>query len=377
MKVEVKELAETLDMSTAALLKQMKQADLPQKYGDEEVSDEQQRQLRAFRRLQREAATIRENVRLLRKCRTLTRAELARKTGISERHLARIETGDIDVSRQDLKEKLAKALSVGIADLCGITDYIGRLSETEPGAETRTQLSAAVNVHTRLAYALLKRRYGWTAAEIIKLAPVMFALLAEGSLERRRRRLAQLRDSRDKVDEDLKGYLSALSRHCSVEETSVERCDLRANEVERDEDPTNVFRSRPDGDSFIDYLTELANDLLPDDEPAHLRGERRLLARVCREELDKLTDDSILARWALEYGDTDLSAIPESLLQPEAKAQRIEWLESKLRSITKDDIQHWQRRLGAKGVLCPKCDVPVDPRSKFCSQCGYQLQPSP
>ncbi len=375
MNLKVEELAQTLDMSTAALLDQMKQAGLPQEHGDEDVSDEQQQQLRVFRRSRREAETIRENVRVLRKSRGLTRAELAKKTGFSERHLARIEAGDIAVSRQDQKDKLAKALKVGITDLCGVTDYIGRLRETEPGADARIQISATVGVQIRLAYALLQRRYGWSAAEIIKIAPVMLALLAKGSLERRRQRLAQLRKACDEADEDLQGYLSILTKHCCVEETSIEHCDLRAIEVEADGDPTIIFRSRPDGDPFIDYLTELADDLILDEEPAYLRGERRLLARVCREDLDNLTDDSAFARWALEYGDTDLSAIPEDLLQPAAKAQRVRWLESQLNSGTKEEIEDWQRRLGDNGILCPRCDIPVDPRARFCSRCGHNLKP--
>jgi len=373
--ITVADLAKFLAETPEALMEEIARVGLPQKQGTETVSEDDQLRLWPFIRTRRETRAIRENLRLIRSHRGLTRAELARKAGFSERHLARIESGEVDVTRPDQRERLARALNVEIADLCGATDYVGRLRETEPGTDATTQIGTAVSVQTRLAYALLQRRYGWSSGEIIKLAPVLFSLLAEGSLERRRRRLAQLRDAYDKADEGLKTYLSAFERHCAVEETSIENCDLRAIEVDEDGDRASIFRSQPDENPFIDHLTDLANEFLPDDEPAHLRGERRLLARVCRAELDSLAGASTSARWALEYGDTNLAEIPEELLQPEAREQRVQWLEAKLKSSTRDAIEHWQRRLRDRGILCPKCRGPVDPGARFCPRCGNPLNP--
>ena len=373
--MRVNELAKILGVSAQTLLRQMGQAGLPQERDDEIVSDEQQQQLEAVVRARRDAETMRQNIRLLRKKRGMTRADLARKTGFSERHLARIEAGEVDVSRQDQKERLAKALRIGIADLSGDTDYIGRLRQTEPGTDAGVPISATVSTQTRLAYALLRERYGWSAGEIIGLAPVLFALLAEGSLERRRRRLAQIRKAHDEVDEALKDYLSILPRQCGVEEASIDRCDLRAADVEEDGDPTSAFRNQRDEDPFVAYLIELANQFLPDDEPAYLRGERRLLARVCRAELHRWTGDSERARWALEYGEVNLSDIPDDLLlfTEEAPEKRIAWLESKLSANIANAVEEWRRSLSRKGVRCPKCDAPVDPRAKFCPRCGNRL----
>ena len=375
MKIKVMDLARTVDVSPAALLRQMEQAGLPHERDDEFVSDEQQKQLWAFVRARQDAETIRENIKLLRKDRGLTRAELARKADFSERQLARIEAGEAYISRQDQKERLAKALHVAIADLCGNTDYVGRLRQTEPGANAAVPIGTTVDTQTRLAYVLLGQRYGWSAGDIIKLAPVLFALLAEGSLERRRRRLTEIRKAYDEVDETLKSYLSRLPRQCSVEEASIERCDLRAADVEEDGDATSVFRNHRGEDPFVAYLFEFATQLLPDDEPAYLRGERRLLARICRSELERLAGDSERARWALEYGEVTLSDIPDHLLDStsEAKEKRIAWLESKLSATVEDAVEEWRHNLSSKGVRCPKCDVPVDPRAKFCPRCGNRL----
>lgn len=46
--------------------------------------------------------------------------------------------------------------------------------------------------------------------------------------------------------------------------------------------------------------------------------------------MDELTGGSKYARWALVHGDVQLSKIPKDLLKPEAKDDRIAWLESKL-----------------------------------------------
>ena len=378
MTVTINQLAKSLDMPVATLLRHMGQAGLPHEQGDEFVSDEQQEQLRAYVQARCDAETLRENIRSLRKSRRLTRAELGRKAGISERQLARFEAGEAGISRPDQLERLARALRVGVADLRGDTDYVGRIRQTEPGTDAGVQISTSVGTQTRLAYALLRQRYGWNVGEIVELAPVLFALLAEGSLERRRRKLAEIRKAYDGVDEELKGYLSALPRQCSVEEASIERCDLRAADVEDDGDPTSVFRHRRGEDPFVAYLNEFADQLLPDDEPAYLRGERRLLARVCRAELDRLAGDSEPARWALEYGDVNLSDIPNDLLLPtsEAKEKRVAWLEFRLSAKVADSVKEWRRKLSSKGVRCPKCDSPVDPRARFCPRCGNRLKPS-
>ena len=373
--MRVSELAKILGVSAQALLEKIEEAGLPQERDDEIVSDEQLQRLEAVVRVRRDAETIRQNIRLLRKKRGMTRAELARKTGFSERHLARIEAGEVNVSRQDQKERLAKGLRIGIADLSGGTDYIGRLRQAEPGTDAGVPISATVSTQTRLAYALLRQRYDWSAGEIIELAPVLFALLAEGSLDGRRRRLAQIRKAHDEVDEALKGYLSILPRQCGVEEASIARCDLRAADVDEIGDPTSVFRKQRDGDPFVGYLIEFANQFFPDDEPAYLRGERRLLARVCRAELHRWAGDSERARWALEYGDVNLSDIPDDLLlfTEEVTEKRIAWLESKLSADVENAVEEWRRNLSSKGVRCPKCDAPVDPRAKFCPRCGNRL----
>ena len=48
------------------------------------------------------------------------------------------------------------------------------------------QLSIKINSQVRLAYDLVKHRYGPSQKEIIKLAPLLYVLLAEGSLAWRR-----------------------------------------------------------------------------------------------------------------------------------------------------------------------------------------------
>ena len=59
----------------------------------------------------------------------------------------------------------------------------------------RVQMGAQVAPKTRLAYDLIKRRYGVSATEIINMAPLFFALLAEGSLAWRREKLEEAEEA--------------------------------------------------------------------------------------------------------------------------------------------------------------------------------------
>ena len=51
----------------------------------------------------------------------------------------------------------------------------------------RIQIGAEIAPKAKLAYDLIKRRYGVSATEIINMAPLFFTLLAELSLARRTR----------------------------------------------------------------------------------------------------------------------------------------------------------------------------------------------
>ena len=84
-------------------------------------------------------------------------------------------------------ERLAKALQLAPGVLTGELP-LPQTGKT-PAPEQRVQVNAEIAPKARLAYDLVKSRYCVSATEIINMAPLLFSLLAEGSLGWRRRKL--------------------------------------------------------------------------------------------------------------------------------------------------------------------------------------------
>ena len=92
--------------------------------------------------------------RALRARRRITRKELARESGISERYLAQIEAGHANPSLS-LLWQLARALDVHFQDLLGVYDRPGNMSD--PLAELVQELPPT---ERQAAYELLMLRFG-------------------------------------------------------------------------------------------------------------------------------------------------------------------------------------------------------------------------
>ena len=387
--MKVSAFAKHWGLSPEALLSRMADAGLPQQSENEDISKEQQQQL------ERQLSGG-ETIQLLRNLRGFSRAQLAEKAGISERQIARIEAYKTAPNPAHQK-KLAAALRVHVRDLFGSTEFARRLHQFEPGSieyeksrgKAAKPMSATVSTQARLAYALIRRRYGWTIGEIVELTPVLFVLLAEGSLAHRRKKHDQMDETWKSAADELKSFLGEFREQLQEEKESIESFDLRG--VNKQRVSAAVFRNERDEDPFVTYLSHLADELeLQDDEPRCFQGERRLFARICRAELDWLAGGSERARWALEYGDVNVATIPDDLLaedergfeiphEEKASSRRIKWLESQLTADMERAVRDWRENLGVVdrgGLRCPNptCGKPAIPQDKFCTECGSPLQ---
>lgn len=280
-----------------------------------------------------------ENLRALREGKRWSRSQLADSSRVSERQIARIESAHKPVPvRMTTFNKIAAALGADREKLTGKSP-VERSGEKGEAADFRVRVSRQL----QLAYDLVSFRYGPTRREIVELAPLLFTLLAEGSLAWRRERSEQ-------VDE-LIGRLKELGKHTELygaafleyvldgneyERTSISNVDLMGNELRR-----NDFRETYDGVPFCEYLLKLAEemgiagivDFFPNTSDATVGIDTIWGAEpyeVCRDILGELTGGSKFARGALLRGDVRLSEIPTDLLSPESRDARVAWLEEKL-----------------------------------------------
>ena len=297
-----------------------------------------------------------DRLRSLRKKQKLSLVKLAKKTkrvnppGITEKTIQRLEaTSQQNTTvREHTIESLVKALSVEPGVLTG--DLPLPESDDMPADNPdRVQIGAQVAPKTRLAYDLIKRRYGVNATEIINMAPLFFVLLAEGSLAWRREKLKEVEEAYDHLMQ-IDGFWSGGSAYlqhgmdegAGGEEESIDKADLFGEHLD------DSFMGKPFDSSknnpFTYYLRKLAEELTI---PTIVDVDSGVLSiasdfkfphyDICNEEIDHIANGSPIARICLETGCARLSEIPEQLMAEDAGEERAKWLEEKLPDILERD----------------------------------------
>jgi transcriptional regulator with XRE-family HTH domain len=124
--------------------------------------------------------------------------ELERRTSIKMQTIHRLEAGQHAAPRKRTVERLCKALDVTPAILSG-EEPMPRIHE-EPGdyPSYTSQISVRVDRSARNAFSLVSSRYRIPMARIVEIAPFLFVLAAEASLEHRSANILSERNSPQK-----------------------------------------------------------------------------------------------------------------------------------------------------------------------------------
>ena len=291
-----------------------------------------------------------------------SRPQLAERSGITARTIQRWENEPekSQKTREDTLNRLAKALDVEPGVLTGelpLPEF-----DKAPDPE-RVQIGAQVAPKVRLAYDLIRRRYGVSATEIINMAPLFFALLAEGSLAWRSEKLKELKEGIERL-EQIDGFwrgkglafdvtLTPVPEAIEAEENSIAEADLFGEHLldGLDYDDLDPSTDNP----FASYLRRLISELDitggVDVDSGDLRFGSPLKFPdydLCPDELDSIANGSPAAQLALEAGYARLSEIPEKLMAEDAGEERAKWLEDKLSDAFKDlekEIKNLERRM--------------------------------
>ena len=237
----------------------------------------------------------------LRQRKKLSRPQLAEMSKVTERTIQRLEK-EPQPSRKKTLERLATALGVKLDVLTGEKPLPE--SSKAPDSE-RIQISAQIAPKVKLAYDLIKRRYGVSATEIITMAPLFFALLAEGSLAWRREKLKELKEGIDRLKQidgfwrEYNVHLFALTvdnNDIETEKDSIAKADLFGEHLlgcmTYDLDPST-------DNPFASYLRQLKDELdipgVVDVDSGHpmFGSPLRFPAYdICRDELDRIANNS-------------------------------------------------------------------------------------
>lgn len=293
-------------------------------------------------------------LRVLRKAKNFSRARLAQLSGVSMRTIQRLENPALSntTPHWTTVERLAKALQIAPGVLTGELP-LPQTGKT-PAPPQRVQVNAEIAPKARLAYDLVKSRYGVSATEIINMAPLLFVILAEGSLGWRRKKLEEAGEAIGRLDEMgnevgywLFGRATTVALNANtLEDESIAKADIFGDHLFSDSHGTfgdDPF-DRSTGNPFAAYLRKLATDL---ESPGVVEVERDDLNYgspwlrfpdydLCNDEIEKVTNDSLNARRALETGRVRLSEIPKELKGDDAGKERAAWLEERLPDIYRD-----------------------------------------
>lgn len=295
-----------------------------------------------------------DRLRILRERKGFTRPQLAKRSGITERTIQRLEREPhrSQKTREDTLNRLANALGVEPDVLTGKLPL--------PESDEVPVYDQAPK--TRLAYDFIKRRYGVSRTEIINMAPLFFTLLAEGSLAWRRKKLKEVEEAYDHLMQ-IDGFWSGGSAYlqhgmdegAGGEGESIDKADLFGEYLDDDfmGKPFDSSKNNP----FTHYLRKLADELAisavvdVDSGVLNIASDFKFPHYdICSKELDHIANGSPIARICLETGCARLSEIPEELMAEDAGEERAKWLEDKVLDIFKEIPEKEKENLSAKFI---------------------------
>ena len=282
----------------------------------------------------------------LRKRKRMSRAQLADKSRISQRQIARLESGVAAKSkaRDRTVNDLAKALGVepGVLTCEMMMPTAGVTSHDENGRSR--QVSAQLLSEVSLAYALLKKRYGVSLTTLVNAAPLMFVLLAEGSFAWRREKLKEAENAAARLRDFHSAYMAFqlaagyTEDGARFEQKSIEKRDLFGEIVRDHAWETHDLVGEGDSNPFAEYLRDLTMQI---DNPeivdiaegsVYDRGPLKSFPEfsVCNGDVDRFTGGSAWLGLALRLGWLRVDHIPEELLAGDNVDRRKTWLEEQL-----------------------------------------------
>ncbi len=263
------------------------------------------------------------------------------KAPIDKQTIWRIETGRQKAVRQHTLDALARALGVPPGTLIGAAP----LPEVQPARAGRPNdedysINVQVDGAIRNAFTLAAMRYRVPIAQIVKLAPFLFVLAAEGSIERRRSALKDLREAFDNAQNlamDFRHLPSSLlpsgssAPELADEEKSISIRDILGETLPDNESIGSVIDPDYDESQYNPLVVYLKQAVRLNPDVALIRRFDRYSAEfdVCREDAMKLAgDDKELAQSIID-GEIILHKMQRELPNDAATEARIAWLREK------------------------------------------------
>ena len=270
--------------------------------------------------------------------------------------IKRIEASDMprDV-RSHTAQCLARALGISVEELSGEPRDDGE-SEGKLRFFGYRPIKGAIKAENALSFEMVEHLYGVPVDRQIAVAPLLLALMAEGSLAWRREKLAAIDEAVEKLDSlaSSAGHLSfayavGAANGSIAERESIEKRDLFGRQASdfAYQKGYNPNENNP----FVDYLRTLAtriefddnqididSDIFSDDLPDY---------RIGASVVEKTAGDDRQAYYAMSRGHAKVKDIPEDLLGEDRKDERIAWMILRIPDKEREALEAEERKLEA------------------------------
>jgi transcriptional regulator with XRE-family HTH domain len=297
-----------------------------------------------------------KRVKSLRERLRLSQKDTAEKAKISVDSLSRIERGRQTGKARNTFENLSRVLGVTVDVLTGDAPLPPVASMPEASGD-HYQINVRVDGAIRNAFSLATLRYRIPAKQIIELAPLLFVIAAEQSLQRRSARVAEFESAVDKVrnlgEASHSYFLLAQAiqigspSNVRAERKSIESRDILAeridefldwNSIVHDEEimPYKDARDNP----FVQSLRESVDGLNVAWINQIWRDEAEY--EVCPDEIDNLAGGDVEIAAMISGGSILIRDIPADMLRDESGERRKEWLQAKAAEVRTAREESWR-----------------------------------
>jgi len=279
-------------------------------------------------------------IRAFRERKSWTQEQLAKAAKVSSPTIKRIEGKKDGMYAANTKkaEAIGGALGVSLADLA---------DAPSPEADREEQLrkfgyrrlSTMVDAETAIAFNMVQHIYGIPIKSQIVMAPLFMAILAEGSLAWRRKRVAEIEEAAHNLQVLAGGHLSFANvaqraeDGATAERKSIEMKDLFGAHVC---DEAFEFGYDPSvNNPFADYLAALAEDVKAhtvtlEKDAGWKTSERFPNYTIGADLIADITAGDPDAKYALMRGHVRIKNLPPDLRDPDRDAERVAWMIAKI-----------------------------------------------
>lgn len=288
-------------------------------------------------------------VKHLRETRRYTQAEFAKMAGISKDALSRIERGKPKGTRprQKTLENLAKAFDVKPEMLTGEMPLL----DSEDDNRTylpRSSLGVRIDGTIDNAFVLVAERYRIPVERIVELAPFLFVLAAERSLDQRRQRLTALKEMLDRANDMAESILDQprmieldADTHdwICTEEVSIYNRNILMEDLEFRRGKEEYFFGFCENNPFVRSLQKDAPD--PAIAEINLVSSEGVRMRVGRAEAMRHAENDEALATDIQDGWVILREMPVVLQKESAGQERLIWLREQVARGKKAQESAW------------------------------------